>query len=599
MNPSILITPNAKEAGKLYSIIPTDGSGDLSVVRATSATRVNSDGLIEQVPYNLVTYSEQFNNAAWSKINSTVVSNTTTAPNGTLTADSLTDNSTNGIHVISNSGGGTGVFTFSFYAKANTLNRIGLLTSVSVNTTLSSTAQVFDLLNGTVVNTISGVNASIETLANSWFRCSVTLNALTSGTYFITCIKTGTNIGYIGSGESVFIWGAQLVTGSSAKEYFPTTDRLNVPRFDYSNGSCPSILVEPQRTNLFIYSEQFNNLIKERTTVISDAIIAPNGTLTADKLVEDSSLNSHRIRQNISIIDGNTYTFTIYAKASERNKIRLFIGGENKSCDFDLINGTLLNNSGLYASITPAEYGFFRCSITITSTLTDSKLFLIAILDDNYNFSYQGDGTSGIYIWGAQLEEGSNATSYIPTVASTVTRNADVISKTDISDLIGQTEGTLYIDANINYTAFRNGIFLIIRNQANTSNRLQIYFNNNANNNIAFNHVVNGVNNIVNSNIVSSGNVKIAIAYKNGEPTTMYLNGVSYSTSGNIGSFTDTINSIYYGIFGDSTSAPYDGLLGNAMIFKTRLTNTDYEVLTGTSYTSYSEMATALGYTII
>ena len=89
---SLVVTPNGYKEGTLYSIKPTSGAGDMTVVRATTATRVNSAGLIELVPYNLLTYSEQFDNAAWTKSGVTVTANTTISPDGTQNADKLTIN---------------------------------------------------------------------------------------------------------------------------------------------------------------------------------------------------------------------------------------------------------------------------------------------------------------------------------------------------------------------------------------------------------------------------------------------------------------------------------------------------------------------------
>jgi hypothetical protein len=125
---SILITPNAVKEGKLFSIKPTDGSGDLSVVRATTATEVDSNGLIQDVPYNLVQYSEQFNNAVWLKLNSSISANTTTSPIGTLTADKLIENNITDIHQCFYNGitAGSriiGNFVFTVYAKKLDSNR--------------------------------------------------------------------------------------------------------------------------------------------------------------------------------------------------------------------------------------------------------------------------------------------------------------------------------------------------------------------------------------------------------------------------------------------------------------------------------------------
>jgi hypothetical protein len=118
---SLIVTPNGYKEGKLFSVIPSDGSGDLSVVRATTATRVNSAGLVELVPYNLLQYSEQFDNAAWTKSNVTITANDTTAPNGTTTADKIAQ--TAGGYVNGNAtGSGNNTYTFSVYLKAFFLN---------------------------------------------------------------------------------------------------------------------------------------------------------------------------------------------------------------------------------------------------------------------------------------------------------------------------------------------------------------------------------------------------------------------------------------------------------------------------------------------
>lgn len=130
---SFVITPNAIKESKLYSVVPSDGSGDLSVVRATTATRVNSAGLIEEAPYNLVSYSEQFNNGYWGKFNSTIIANNTISPNGTLTADKLNASVSNLVHGIEKSPitGTNQTVTWSVFAKAGEYNFCGLSDNVT------------------------------------------------------------------------------------------------------------------------------------------------------------------------------------------------------------------------------------------------------------------------------------------------------------------------------------------------------------------------------------------------------------------------------------------------------------------------------------
>ena len=115
---SLVVTPNGYKEGTLYSIKPTSGLGDMTVVRATTATRVNSAGLIELVPYNLLTYSEQFDNAAWTKSGVTVTANTTISPDGTQNATSLTNTTTGQSHIrTSFVVASTGNYTGTSYIK--------------------------------------------------------------------------------------------------------------------------------------------------------------------------------------------------------------------------------------------------------------------------------------------------------------------------------------------------------------------------------------------------------------------------------------------------------------------------------------------------
>jgi hypothetical protein len=266
----------------------------------------------------------------------------------------------------------------------------------------------------------------------------------------------------------------------------------NSPRFDHSYNSATGeieslgLLVEETRTNLLLQSEDFGTTWDAtRASVSTNSIAAPNGTITADKLTEDNTAsNSHFVAQSsISFVSGTIYTFSVYVKSAEKSQLRLaFLStafGTAVAYNFDLsavtatqqTSGT--NDSGSIVSIGD---GWYRCRISAQTTASVSATVSIFLLSAGLAL-YTGDGTSGLYIWGAQVEVGSFLTSYIPTSGSTVTRTADNVSMVgeNFSSWYNQSEGTVVATANSKNLS--SSTFPVIADfSVNSSNRLRLSY---------------------------------------------------------------------------------------------------------------------------
>jgi hypothetical protein len=330
----------------------------------------------------------------------------------------------------------------------------------------------------------------------------------------------------------------------------------NVPRLDYTDSTCPSILVEPQRTNKVIYSKDIStqslNWITNQGGITDDNFaISPDGTNTASLITPNGILPYSGVLQPITIT-GGTNTFSVYLKT---------VSG---STNIDLIC---------------IDGGFNISNKTINSTWTRYTFTFNAIGGDATIYISSAAATPFL-AWGAQLELGSYATSYIPTVASAVTRNADVISKTGISSLIGQTEGTMFVEFNYNSI-----------NDSSTSRKI-ISLNDGSSTNLIDAYIQQGNTTLqarlragavgfgaITTAALSSGNYKLAYAYKNSD-FVLYINGTQVgSVSSGAISFTSPIGIVQIGD-GEATGDELGGLIKATAIWKTRLTNAELSELT-------------------
>jgi len=226
---------------------------------------------------------------------------------------------------------------------------------------------------------------------------------------------------------------------------------INKPRIEYdAEGNCLGLLVEEARTNLLTYSETFTpQWTTQRLSSQQNATISPTGENNAVKLIPNTDNSNHYLYQTYS---AGTHTWSVYAKAGEYGRISLWEGGVTaKYTSFDLVNGTKLQGNADSDSITPVGNGWYRLTMTITVS-SGTPYFLLAALNNeviSHSVSFSGDGVSGIYIWGAQLETGSFPTSYIPTSGSAVTRSADVASLAVSEFGYNQGQGTVFINCLI------------------------------------------------------------------------------------------------------------------------------------------------------
>jgi hypothetical protein len=202
------------------------------------------------------------------------------------------------------------------------------------------------------------------------------------------------------------------------------------------------VLVEPQRTNLLLRSQEFDNAAWSKTnvTISPDSLVSPDGTSNADYLIENTATTTHIVRKDITFTEG-IYTFSIYAKAglSEVRNIGIYFNTSVVGVLFNITNGEVLSSLGSVISIKSTQdvNGWWRFSFTasLPSGIQNCRIYLGK--GAVWTSPYEGDGVSGIFIWQAQIEEGTEATSIIPTTSATVTRNEDVI---DVTTPAGVTE---------------------------------------------------------------------------------------------------------------------------------------------------------------
>jgi hypothetical protein len=550
---------------------------------------------------NLLLYSQEFNNSGWLKSAGVVSANSTAAPDGTTTAETFTANSgTVSPYIQPNFAtaplSANTQATHSIFVKKNTHDFVQVWVQ---NGGVNSYAN-FDINAGTLGNAGSGVtNHAITSVGNGWYRCSMTFTA--------TSLSQGAGVAIVGSTtatrlqtfsaagtESIYIWGAQLEQRSSVTAYTATTDQpitnyipalqtaaSGVARFEHNpvTGESLGLEIEEQRTNLALRSEEFDNAswTKSNATITANTVVAPDGALTGDKLVENTTNSAHEISQSVSFVSGTSYTFTVFAKAAERSFVRLAFPsnafGAGVAAFFNLTTGAVATISAgtPTTSITPVGNGWFRCSIAKSATVSTSGSVTVLCPNADNTLTYLGDGYSGIYIWGAQLEAGSFATSYIPTVASQMTRSADSASMTgtNFSSWYRADEGTSFVSYRLAGLKNNARIFAFDDGTANNFHSLATV----------------GGGSTLQYNISTTGSVTVGTAVAGADR----LAGIGYSGSG-ISAYTESTSGTSTGVVTNRISQlsifslgggfGNNGTIKKIAYYPKRLTNAELQGLT-------------------
>jgi hypothetical protein len=547
---SLVLIPSGYKEDIVYSAVPTDGSGDLSFTRASNGTRVNSAGLVEVCPWNLLQYSEDFTNAYWNKYQATVTANAITAPNGTTTADKL-EFTAPGTAVLFTTSTAlqSQVYTLSCYGKKGTSNFIQLGFTLSGG----DKAAQFNINTGVVSTVDSGVTASIESVGDGWYRCQMYLTTDINTPNIFVNATTGT------TGNFIYIWGAQINIGSTAKPYFPTTDRLNVPRLTYQNGGggCPSLLLEKQSTNLQLYSQELDNAYWNtfNLTVTGNSAISPDGTQNADLLSFDVSATARLEKAVGGTYESQTHTVSVYAKVtSGTQQFRL-------KC-------THANVADYYSSDLTVTTEWQRFTFTQTFGASVGTGIVSGVINSS-------SGTAkSILFYGFQLEANSSyATSYIPTTSASATRVVDACFRNSYAGGI-TSEGTIFADFEYLRTdgGYATACLII-----NGSNYIYMFV---IGNTIRANCTNGGVvqSQIISSTVTPNTRYKVAARFKTND-FSLYVNGalIGTDTSGTMPTFSTSFNT-YVGT--DSSFTEPVGKLNELVIFPVGLTNSELASLT-------------------
>ena len=548
---SLLFVPSVVAQEKAFNILPsgnrapdsTDQNSGYDQTRAdftfdrgsnAAATRIGSDGLIKKYRENLLLQSNQFD--------------TTWLSNGTFTSGQSGYDGTNDAWRFNSDATSmyqitslvtSGIVTFSVYAKIGSARGIRLRFDESAP--VSDANCYIDLTDGSEIAAHNGVDLDVQSVGGGWYRIAFTHNATNlANVRFYALDAAGLPV--IGN---IYIQDAQLETSMVSTDYLDsgaTTAKagvlIDLPRINYdANGENGSLLLEPQRANLVQYSEYLNGLSKTGMTITDNATTSPEGADNASKIAYLSGQSY--VTGGSGLSAGTTYTFSGFFKADENHYVIINNAGASATNAFyNLSDGTHSGGSGITTDLIDYGNGWYRLVYTFNVLYNAIRIYM----SGNGSYGNYPPVGEGFFAWGFQTEVASYPSSYIPNHGESggVTRAADTCSVTGVSDVIGQTEGTFYMDADfvagngedqtilIGVTGYNDYMFI----QMNSSDILEAGI------------IVNTTEVARIGEVKTSGRYKCAFAYADND-FAFYVNGeqVGTDSSGSMSGFAvDLIN---------------------------------------------------------
>lgn len=426
--------------------------------------------------------------SAWATSNTTTTNNDATAPDGTTTAFSVTGSAGTASKSIyrsyNNYNTSLAEFTYSIFAKAGTHS------IVQIASNLSGFGQVnVDLSDGSS-NTIGNASVRVDDYQNGWYRIIVnTTYVYTPGgsmRIYLVDSKSSTEGAATSSTGTLYLWGVQMEQRSSANVYCPTTSSVvrevqpliktasaNVPRFEHdsADGECKGFLVEQQRTNIIYPSLPSSGSGQMSTNLhtLTNAALAPDGTMTATVLMERTTSTQQVSYYNSGTASTGVYfSWSLYVKPLTTTSFILTMYGET-SASFTLTGAGTASSDG---RIEYVGNGWYRCTMIKNKTASASANWYLGFSTSTYS----GEGYKrAVAVWGAQVEQARNPTSYIATTVSGVTRSADLsqITNIDDADWFNSYEGTVV--ATVDVSEYLANYYVFSISDGTGNNRLDHY----------------------------------------------------------------------------------------------------------------------------